>query len=159
MQTADSSYKANPAKQCGAAIVEYVIVLPIVLLLMLATAEFGRAFLQFNALNKTLRDGARFAAEVAVISSGTTGIVSLAPADRDDVRRLVAFGNTAGTGSPVLPGLAINNITVVGGNDGDIDLTANYAYQSIFARIPQFGFGPDIIPQFTLQASVTMRAL
>ena len=40
----------------GIAMVEFVIVLPICLILLMATAEFGRAFMQYNTLTKAVRD-------------------------------------------------------------------------------------------------------
>jgi len=48
------------ARQRGVAIIEFTIVLPILLVLILAVAEIGRAFLQFNTLTRAVRDSARY---------------------------------------------------------------------------------------------------
>ena len=45
----------------GAVLVETVVVLPLLLALILETAEFGHAFWQYSTLTKSVRDGARFA--------------------------------------------------------------------------------------------------
>ena len=41
-----------PRPQRGVAIIEFVITLPLLLLLLLATAEIGRALFQYNTLTK-----------------------------------------------------------------------------------------------------------
>ena len=90
-------------QQRGVAIIEFAIVLPILLMLVMGTAEFGRAFLQYNALTKTLRDGGRYVAAKAV--KGSTGVVQINANVRTETSNLVTYGNVAGTGTPLLPGL------------------------------------------------------
>lgn len=63
-----------PAKQHGMASVELAIALPILALVMIATAEFARTFYLQNMLNKTVREGARYLASNAYI--GKTLILS-----------------------------------------------------------------------------------
>lgn len=47
-------------KQSGLAAIELTILLPFLLLLIFATAEFGRLLYQYNALNLMARDALRF---------------------------------------------------------------------------------------------------
>ena len=54
-----STRRFNRHRQRGLAIVEFAIVLPLLLLLSLATTELGRALYQQDTLNKAVRDGAR----------------------------------------------------------------------------------------------------
>lgn len=49
-------------KTRGQAVVEFALVLPILLLLLLGISEFGRAFLTLNSLTQAAREGARIAA-------------------------------------------------------------------------------------------------
>jgi Flp pilus assembly protein TadG len=145
-------------RQRGLAIVEFTIVVGILLMLILATAEFGRAFLQYNTLTKSVHDGARHVAGRALF--GSTGTVSISPGLETETRNLVVYGNTFGAGSPILPGLSTANVTVVNAGGGNISVSAAYAYAAFFAFIPGFFYGPNTNTSgYTLQTQVTMRAL
>jgi Flp pilus assembly protein TadG len=85
----------------GAVLVELAIVLPVMLLLFGATAEFGRYFYEYSTLAKSTRLGARFLSTAA--SNGSDDAVA---------KNLVVYGNAAGTGSPILPGLTTTNIVI-----------------------------------------------
>ena len=148
-----------PKRQRGLAMVEMTLITPVVLLLLVSTAELGRGFQQYNALTKSLRDSTRYAAEVATTSGGSTGVVNINAADRTAIQNLVAYGNTAGTGPAILPGLNAGSVVVTGSTNGVVDVSVSYNYQPIFLSIPTFGFSADINPNFTFQANVTMRAL
>ncbi len=143
-------------KQRGIAIVEFAIVLPILLLLVLATAEFGRAFVQYSALTKSVRDGVRFVAAKAL--QGSTGVVQINAAVNTQTRNLVAYGNIAGTGASLLPGLIPGNVTVIAGAPGSVVVSAAYTYVPLFASLPPFQLG-SWGTGHALSAAVTMRAL
>ena len=85
----------------GVQLVELAIVLPLFMILFAATAEFGRYFYEYTTLSKAARVGARYL---------VTQKVDCAQADL--ARKLVVYGNTAGTGSPILPGLLTSNISI-----------------------------------------------
>ena len=142
--------------QRGVAIIEFAIVLPVLLMLIMGTAEFGRAFLQYNELTKSLRDGSRYVAAKAV--KGSTGVVLLNANVITQTRNLVTYGNIAGTGTPLLPGLVPGNVTVVAGAPGSVVVSAAYSYVPLFASLPLFQFGSLGMAR-TLSAAVTMRAL
>lgn len=141
----------------GLAAVEFAIILPVVLLIMLATAELGRAFYQDNTLAKAVRDGARYLADQAI--DGTTGVIALDTTKQSQTKNLVIYGNTAGTGAPLLPGLAPEQITITSPDPLHVHVSAAYPYQPIFASLPGFGMTADISTIMTLSAATTMRAL
>ena len=96
--------------QRGIMSVEFMIVAPVLLLLMLCIAEFGHALYQYNTLTKSVRDGARYLASNSTV--GNTGTVIIDSTDITETENLVVYGNTAGNGAPKVPGLSINDITV-----------------------------------------------
>lgn len=62
-----------PAKaRRGAAIVEFALILPLMLLLLAGIFEFGRAFWYYDALVKATRDAAREMSVAPLASVGTT---------------------------------------------------------------------------------------
>jgi Flp pilus assembly protein TadG len=147
-----------PSRSRGLAIVEFAIVLPICLILLIATAEFGRIFMQYDTLTKTVRDGARYVAGKAL--AGTTGVVSISSALQTQTKNVVVYGNALGAGAPVLPGLNAANITVSSVGFQNVSVSASYPYTPIFAFIPRFFYGGDVgTGGYTLQTAITMRAL
>lgn len=144
-------------RQRGVATIEFAICAPVLLLLMLATAEVGRMLLQYNALSKAVRDGARYTVREA--ANGSTGTVLISNSVRNNTRNLVVTGNMAGTGTPILPGLTVANVTVTNAGAGFVAVSATYTYQPILgAALPTFGSGA-INTNVPLTATVVMRAL
>jgi hypothetical protein len=122
------------------------------------TAELTRAFIDHNTLTKAVRNGARHVAANAY--QGTTGVVNVNATLSAEARNLVAFGNIAGLGSPVLPGLSAADITVTDIGANNIRVTAAYTISGILGPVLRsFSGGPDINMVHNLQATVTMRAL
>jgi Flp pilus assembly protein TadG len=85
-------------KQQGVAIIEFALVLPLILLMIAVTTEFGRAMYEYGLLAKSVRDAARY---LSVQTPGT---------HTTQARNLVVYGNTAGTGSPLAIGLTLSNV-------------------------------------------------
>ncbi len=138
--------------------VELAIVTPLMLLLIFATAEFGRAFMQYNTLTKSVRDSVRHVASRALL--GQTGVVQIDAALTLEAQNLVVYGSINAAGNlPLLPGLTPADVTVATAGAGDIVVSASYAYQPINSVLPGFGIGPDRSSLFTFRAAVTMRAL
>jgi hypothetical protein len=158
-------HNRTASREQGLAIIEMMISLPFLLLLLLATAEFGRAFYEYNTLTKSARDGVRYAAQYALLG----GKIDLDQVQkfngetlRDNIKSLVAFGTTQVGGTPILTGLAPEDIQVsVAPDPVHIQVLATYTYRPIFGgRIPTFGIGGgDIDSALTLRAQATMRAL
>jgi Flp pilus assembly protein TadG len=144
----------------GLATVEFAICAPVLFFLMFATAEVGRLLYQYNTLMKSVRDGARFAVIGAAVAGGTTRIVSITTQMSTQARNLVVTGNTAGAGTPLLPGLTANNVTVTDAGNGFVRVAATYTYRPMIgATLPTFGLGAPINMSRSLQATVVMRAL
>ncbi|MGH8523934.1 MAG: TadE/TadG family type IV pilus assembly protein, partial [Gammaproteobacteria bacterium] len=146
--------------------VEFAIVAPVLLLLMLATAELGKAFFEYNTLTKAVRDGARYLSGEASNAAGIIDLTQNCPVPANltiDVctQNLVVYGNTAVTGQAVLNGLSPSQVNVTAPDAIHVQVTAAYPYAPLFASgIPTFGFGSgNISVSFTMSASVTMRAL
>ena len=85
--------------QRGASLVEFAIAATVFLTVTFAVLEFGRALWVYNALADAARKGARYA-----VLHDATAI--------DDVKRMVVYGNTAGTGNPVVDNLSTTNVEV-----------------------------------------------
>jgi TadE-like protein len=137
----------------GVQLVETAIVLPIFLILFAATAEFGRYFYEYTTLAKSARVGARY-----LSTAGVTGT------DDATAKNIVVYGNPAGTGSPILPGLQTSHIVIT--RSGGIPIlpqtvrvdVVGYQHQPIFdlgKLINSAGLSMNI----DVKPSVTMRYL
>lgn len=148
-------------RQQGLALVETVVVTPLLLFLMLATAEISNAFVDHNTLTKSVRGAARYVASNALV--GTTGtVVSGEQLQKleDEARNLVIYGNVSGSGVPRVRGLTSANVQIVDVGNNNLQLTASYPYSSILgATLPAFGFGSELDTGWALQATVVMKAL
>lgn len=144
----------------GIATVEFAICAPVLLFLMLATAEVGRLLYQYNTLMKAVRDGARYAAAHAS-ENNSTRVVSISTQVSNQTRNLVVTGNIAGTGTPVLPELTIENVTVSDAGNGFVRVVVNnYFFTPILGNsLPTFGLGDPVNLRMQLPATVVMRAL
>jgi Flp pilus assembly protein TadG len=153
--------RALARNERGVQLVELAIVLPILLILFAATAEFGRYFYEYTTLAKAARIGTRYLVTAKVNCFEAT-----------QAKRLVVYGNTAGTGSPLIDGLTTDNVTVtpndstsdvcLGGAPGVPDTITvritGFKHQSIFSlgsliNSSTFSLNVDVKP------SVTMRYL
>lgn len=145
-------------RQRGLALVETAITLPLLLFIMLAASEFTFAFVQHTTLTKAARDGARWVAEEAIDNTQT---VNLSQQLIDQARSLVVYGDPDQTsGTPVVSGLTVNDVSVLDVGGDNIEIQVNYAYTGILGTVlPAFGYGSDISLLFNMTASVTMRAL
>jgi len=148
------------ARQRGAVLVEMALVTPILLVLLLVTADLTRAFIEHNTVTKAVRNGARYVAANAL--EGTTGVVNIDATLANETRNLVVYGSINGGASPVVPGLTLANITVVqiAGTD-DITVSATYALGGLLGPVLPINLysGNTISTARTLRATVTMRAL
>jgi len=149
----------GPRGSRGVAVVEFAITAPLLIFVMLATAEVGRAFVHYDTLSYSIRNSARFVTEHAI--NGTTGVVEISGAVVSQARNLAVYGNVAGTGGAKLPNFQTSQITVIDAGNDNIRVTAAYPYQPMLgAVLPTFGFGSGSIPMgFTMRIAVTMRAI
>jgi len=148
----------NNTRQLGIAMVEFTIVLPVLLLLLFAVTEIGRALVRYNTLTKAVQDGARYAAAYALL--GTTGAVTIDATLQTQTRNIVAYGNRAGTGSPLIAGLLPAQVNLVDLGGDQIRVDASYSYQPLLGVVlPNVGLGTSTSLSFVMQAAVSMRAL
>lgn len=149
------------AYQRGVAIVEFTIALPILLVLMLVVAELGRAFLQYNALTRAVRDSARYVSSNALNGASQTIDVSQSSAVYSEAQNLVVYGKVANSGAALLNGLTAANVTITNpAGTKDITVNVTYAYQPMLgAVLPGLFYGSDLAVAYPLQAQVTMKVL
>ena len=149
--------RQSAARQRGVATLEFVITLPLLMLLILATAEIGRALFQYNTLTKALRDSARY---VSGARPGSTGVFNLTPEIRANAQRLVVYGNAVGAGPTLLPDLALSDITVANSGAGYVTVSAVYNFTPMLgAQLETFGVVDPIQLAFPMRAAVVMRVL
>lgn len=153
-----STYLKPQNRLSGAALVETVVVTPILLFLILATAEVTNAFVDHNTLSKSVRSAARYLASNSVL--GTTGIVVVTAKASTEARNLAVYGNTAGTGVPVLTGFTVGDVQISDLGNNNVQVSATYPYTGLLGgTLPSFGLGGSVDLTMNLEATVTMRAL
>ena len=150
----------------GVQLVEIAIVVPIMVLLFAAVAEFGRYFYEYTTMAKAARVGARFMSAKTIDSASTDWVTA--------TKKLVVYGNTAGTGTPVLPGLSTSNVdvkfaggTYSGGNGVPATVTItfiNYKHVPIFdlgkiTKIKSLSLNVDIKPSITMHYMLNAAAI
>jgi Flp pilus assembly protein TadG len=159
----DKNLTHMSARQRGLAIIEFTIVLPILLVLLLAVAEIGRAFLQYNALTRAVRDSARYVTANALLGQTQTIDVSTTAPVYSAAQNLVAYGQIAPQATPqaLLPGLVPGDITISNpAGTNDITVNVSYNYQPMLGPIiPGLFYGSDQAVTYPLQAQVTMKVL
>ena len=85
-------------KQKGVALVEFALIVPLLVILIFLTTEFGRAYYQYNTITKGVREAARY---LSVRAQGV-GVAN--------AKNIIIYGNPAGTGSPLLASLTLSNV-------------------------------------------------
>lgn len=107
----------------GQSLVETAIVLPILLLLLAAVVDFGRAFDAYIVLTNAVREGARF---------GVNRQPPPSPAQITDIVIEDVMGS--GTNISAMGGFTATNVTVITGTGG-VTVTAWYDYNLFFAGL------------------------
>ena len=142
-------------KERGSQLVELAIVLPIMLVLLGAAAEFGRFFYYYSTLENACRAGVRHAAKWGINE----------PWEFPETSRMVVYGDFSDTSKgPILPGLSTNNvqITANGPSANTIDSVTvriiGYQYQPIFDLGKLTGI-PALSLKVNINANATMHQL
>jgi Flp pilus assembly protein TadG len=139
-------------KQRGLAAVEFAIVVPVMLFLMMATAEFGRVFYQYNTLTKAVQTGARYASKPLLNAGELTNIDA---AFKQRIQNFVVYGNANGGGVAVLDGFSANSTNIViSSNAADKTITIQVQYDYNFAVMSNFPLLGFTLPTLTLKSSV-----
>ncbi len=148
--------------QKGLAVVEATIVLPLLLLLMLAVGEFGRALYQYSMLSKAMRAGA-----LSIERDGGFYSNSALRAQReDDAKNLIVYGNKSAAGNSVLPGLTTSDVTIVtdyeypfGSGNYYTELKVEYDWTPVFGDSFNTFFGNSISLNFPMKTSMVVRVM
>ena len=149
-------------RQQGLAMVEFTLVLPVLLLLMLAFGEFGRMLYQYNLLLQASRDADRFVAGQAWNS--TLGMVSLSSTLLTQTKNVAVYGVPANTGTAVVSGLTTGNVVVAAVGSDHVRVTITYTFCPVIGggnctgSLPGF-VGNSIALSIPLVATTVMRAL
>lgn len=138
--------------QAGLAALEFIICLPVLLMLAVLLIDVSRAFIQYTEINKALQNGARYA---VVDTYGTLDFSSIA--DPEKIQNMVVYGSPTATGNPILRYIDPGEVDVVEKitDDGikEIEVSASYTYEPIFSHLPF----SDTSLEFTIDASSKMR--
>jgi len=141
-------------KEQGFAAIEFTMILPFLLLLIFATAEFGRVLYQYNALNKTVRSASRYLAANAKLG---TGVYEIKADIETKVTAYIQYGGP-NSATPLLPNLTSSTIDLSLSGEF-VTISVSYPWQPIFSDMfTSFGFGSDIDMSFPLVSTYTMRA-
>ena len=148
--------------QRGLAMVEFTIASPLLLLLLYAIAEFGNVFYRYALLADAARNADRYLGSHAI--SCSCGVPTIDATVASATKNLAVYGNAGGTGSPLLPGLAVGQVTVATQSDAggatDVTVSIAYPYQSVFGgSIPNFVSAGSVNTAFTLNVFTSMRPL
>jgi hypothetical protein len=142
-------------KERGSQMVELALVLPIMLVLMGAAAEFGRFYYTYSTLQNAVRAGARHAAKWRYTESW----------EFPETSKMVVYGDFSDTSKgPILPGLSTSNVQIVanGPSINKIDSVTvkiiNYQYTPIFDVGTLTGI-PALSLKVNMNASSTMHQL
>ena len=135
----------------GTQLVELAIVLPLLVLMLGAAAEFGRFFYTYQTLAKATRTGARY-----LTTESANGV------NDPKAENLVVFGNPPGTGSPVVSGLTTEQVRIArtGGTSAFPERVTvrivGYTYEPLFDLGKLVG-NPSLSLRIDVSPSTTMR--
>jgi len=147
------------SRQQGGALVDLVKILPLIILLFVITAELGRVVLDIHSLGKAQRNAVRFLA--AHTSAGQvpwqTSSVDLTEDYALQARNLLVFGNTAGRGHRLLPGLSPESVEILTPDRDSVKLVVELQYQPrVLELLHLFGIATDLKTHYPINSSVTM---
>lgn len=131
--------KPTGRKERGQSLVEFALLIPIMLVLVIGTAEFGRAWMMRNILTGAAREGARVA---SVAIDGPSSVLS---------GRTAAIAVLSSAGISVPPAtVTVDPSPPTPFNAVQVDVTYTYS-------IAITGFIPGLPASFPLTGTATMR--
>jgi Flp pilus assembly protein TadG len=153
-------------KQQGAAMVEFVLVLPFLITLLFGIVEFSNVLMQMNTLNKATMNASRYLSLKAIQENGIVSVDDMGKqvgnlikcgktTDCNDNDPVIMAENSVVTDICVNPksdschsgsALTVNNL---------IRIDLDYPYVSVFKVL----FGTNIIPDFNLHSTVLIQAI
>jgi Flp pilus assembly protein TadG len=141
------------------ALVELVLTLPLLLLLMLAFAEFGRMLFQYNSLMQASRDAGRFVASQAW--NATLGTLELSGTLQTQTKNVAVYGVPSNpNGYPaVVSGLTPANVAVSAVGTNHVQVSITYTYVPVIGSALPALYGSSVPLGLALTSTVVMRAL
>ena len=143
----------NMNKQTGSATVEFALVLPILLLLIVMVAALGIQFYRLNAVTKSVQIAARYLSDVSINNNYTL-------TNAANARKLAVYGNITSSGAPIVPGFTTENITVTDLGD-HVRVVATYSSglpgMASLNAIMNLATGGTVSDVMTLRAASVMR--
>jgi len=120
-------------KRRGAVLVELAIITPLAIALLLGGIHFGYLFYLYNLVDKSVRDGARYAASRTYTNAASYNAV---------IQNVVVYGGVGLTTTPVAQGLTTGMVTVTeifpaaGGRPERIKVAVNgYTYTGVLSSV------------------------
>ena len=135
------------ADRDGSAAVEMALVLPFLLVLMCGAVEAGNYFLSEHAVDKAVRDAARYAARLPMTDYTGCSVPSAGAAEQQ-TQRVARFGDPDGTGNARLVGWTADSMTTV---TIACDDTSSYGTAGLYTDFPNGA------PVVTVSASVPYK--
>jgi len=99
------STRANREGERGAALVEFALCATILFTVIFGALEFGRMLWVHNALTDATRRGARYA-----VTQGMNNDPKAT--SQQAIKNMAVYGNAAGTGNPLVDGLATGQVLI-----------------------------------------------
>lgn len=144
--------------QRGVAIVEFAIVLPLLLLLLLAIAEFGRMLYHYNNILQANRDAVRYLAGQAW--NGNSGNVEIDALLEARTKNLAVYGVPVPMpGFEVVPGLSTADVQVGAVGSDHVQVRISYLFRPMIGNGLPALFGSSAKLNFPLVATTVMRGL
>ncbi|MDD5322801.1 MAG: TadE/TadG family type IV pilus assembly protein [Methylococcales bacterium] len=142
-------------KQKGSSTVEFAMLVPLLLLLVVMVSEFGIMFYRLNAVTKSVQDVARYLSDVSVDKKIDSVLTN------DQVKNLVCFGTIGGTGTEIVP-QCNDKLTLEpppAASDDHITVSATYDSDWVLPGLIGFlvGSGSPGNDPLALKASSVMR--
>jgi Flp pilus assembly protein TadG len=136
----------------GSALMEMTLIIPVTISLMVGAVDFAMALATLATGGKSVHDAARYLASLPA-----TAVCGGTPWGVTNAKKLAVYGNTAGTGNPLISGWSTTNVTVTytsGCTSSplqafNITVTASIPYSSIIVA----GFLPMIASTYTMSAT------
>ncbi|AUI86826.1 pilus assembly protein TadE [Vibrio azureus] len=140
-----SSFKSR-----GIAALEFIIVLPVLLMLVVLVIDVCRVFIEYTTLNKALHGGVRYA---VMDTYGTLTLDTIA--DETKIKNFVMYGHPTASITPIIDTITAEDISITPPTDSNkaVVVSATYQYSPIFAQLP---FTEQNL-QFDIVATATMR--
>jgi len=135
----------------GSSLVELALVLPIFLLLLAGTADFGRAYYAAIEVSSSAEAGAIYGTQQPTDTAGIQSAAALDAADVGNLTSTVVTGCQCADGTSVEPNCSIVPTSCSAGIVNYVQVTTNATYTPIIKY-------PGLPTSFALQGSARMRS-